>query len=143
MAITLDYTKIFGYYSPTDIESVADSSLRKFLVFHNVMNAAATFLSPIAGVIRAIGAAVMFHFYSKQYPNTEDKTVMNIKQFMVAQMVRGSGELLCFGTIFGVIDVVVTLNRYELLCFSKSEASFRQNIEARIPGAATVKGWVG
>ena len=117
----VDYSKVFGYYSPADIESIADSPLRKFLVFHNVMNFAATFISPLAGVIRAIVAAVMFQFYSKQYPNTQESTVLNIKQFLIAQMVRGGGEFICFGPLFGIADVIVSLNRYELLCFSKSE----------------------
>lgn len=121
MAIQIDYTSVLGYYSPADIDSVEDSTLKTFLIFHDVMNLSATLLSPIAGLARAVVAAITLYFYNQKHPQTDNPIIEGRKQFLIAQVIRGGVELLGFGTILGIADVVISLNRYHLLCFAQAK----------------------
>ncbi len=123
MTIELGFSSVIGYYSPSDIESIPDSGFKRFLIFHNVMNLAGTCLSPLVGLIRALVAAITLYFYNKKFPAATDPTIKNRQFFLMAEMARGGLEVLGLGTLLGIIDIVVSLNRYQLLCFDTASKS--------------------
>ena len=122
LPIVVDTSDAWGYHSPDDYGSIGQDSLfRKYVYFHNGLNAASIVVSPIAGLIRIITAVFLLHEFGTMEQTELDADLAATRRFLKMQAGRGVMELFFLGTILGsLVDGIMTCKHKNLCCFQES-----------------------